>query len=263
VKADQEVSTKLVEHAQLAQSILHYGTPYAFAKKAIRSLFSNSTMPSYQEMISLRLTVIDSYYSTNMNKRYYGIEDISSSLQRIAEADAELESFFLSYIRSPKSFSRGVDLFNAIYGIDKSGDPAKRAQSLISKYAYFVTNFRFPIYDSLAKKSYQRLSKTYPKTVTPCKGIDDVNQFFQCISELNLIFKDFDLMDNLLWLIGKVKEGNLSLIIIRADYEALMSICNGPLSYHELVDISENNGKASSILGQELVRFIQFVKALP
>lgn len=256
--------SELIQYAELARSILGNSTPYSFTKRAIRSLFETSTSLSYQELTALRLTVIDSYYSTNMNKRYYGIEDITSALVEAGADNGELSNFFLDYIQHPSPDRKGSKLFNGIYGINKDGKPAKKAQSLISKYAYFITNFHFPIYDSLAKGSYRRLSKVYSDIVQPCSKIDDdVDRFFECIGRLNLLFKNYDLLDNLLWLIGKVKEGNLSLIMKRSGYEALTDICKGKLSYEQLIALSAEGGMASSIIGNDLCSFINFVRQLP
>ena len=253
------MSVDLIQYAGLAQSILQGSTPYSSAKRAISSLFAAQTNLSRFEHLCLRLTVIDSYYSTNMSKRYYGIEDIGLALQRIGPADDDITQFFLDYITNPPSSSEANAFFSAVYGINKSGDRSKRAQSLISKYGYFQTVYRFPIFDTLARKSYAKLSRLYPDQIRRCRKLDDIQEFFQCLRELNKTIDSYDKMDNLLWLMGKVAEGNLSLIINRDKYVALTVHCGQKLSLPLLQNLAANGSTARGILGEDLCAFISFV----
>jgi hypothetical protein len=250
-------------YAELARTILSGTTPYSAAKRTIQSLFESPPKLPYLEAVALRLTVVDSYYSTNMSKRYYGIEDIAVSLQNIGPSDDQLSIFFRDYIQRPLAHEEGRRLFAGVYGINKKGDQKKRAQSLISKYGYFQTRFQFPIYDSLAKQSYRRLSIASPIQVPTCKRLDDPGEFFAAISKLNAMTHDFDLLDNLLWLIGKVKEASLSLVVSRKAYLKLLSCTSSPMTYDLLVKIGRSKTEASSVLGKDLCAFIAFTRSLP
>ncbi len=247
--------------ASLAQRILHGKTPYAVAKRAISTLFSVDTSLPRLEQLCLRLTVIDSYYSTNMSKRYYGVEDVGSALQSLRATDTDLVGFFLDYIKSPLASSEGRRLFEMTYGMDKHGRSSKRAQSLISKYAYFLTNYQFPIFDTLARQSYVTLSKAFPDQVDPCVRPGQVGHFFASLSVLNESIGSFDALDNLLWLMGKVVEGNLSLILPRDNYLRLINHCKGPTSLSTLCRLASIDSNGPAILGEDLCTFVGLVAA--
>ena len=70
------MTTDIKFYSEIANQILHKKTDYFKDKQIIKKIFT-TTGDDHQENIRLRLTIIDSYYSTNMNRRYYGIEHIS------------------------------------------------------------------------------------------------------------------------------------------------------------------------------------------
>ena len=69
----------LIHYSNLAQTILNQETRYQANKKIIQDIFKTTSV-LFKDTIQFRLTVIDSYYSTQMSKRLYGIEDIAKEL---------------------------------------------------------------------------------------------------------------------------------------------------------------------------------------
>ena len=116
---------------------------YMSDKRAIVNLFNNTKERTVDD-IRLRLTVIDSMYSTQMNRRYYALDELAEKLSSFSKDD------FVSFAsqRPVKDSFKG--LWSGRYGIGKDGKEKGIAVSLISKYAYFETGFQFPIYDSIA-----------------------------------------------------------------------------------------------------------------
>jgi hypothetical protein len=253
---------ELAHYARLAQLVLLQDVPYKFDKAVLASLFSSQLLPGHEQMIALRLTAIDGYYSTNMSKRHYWIEDIVAAFAKAGADDSSLKAFFLDYIESPVTGSPGSSLLNSTYGITKGGAPSNRAHSLLSKYAYFLTNGCFPIYDTLVRESYNRLSKRFPDTFAPCPNLDDVDVFFQRFSVLRADFGDFDLLDNLLWLLGKVSSGSLSLVLSKERYVLVRQSVKGELSGVALADTARQDNRARAALGPDLCEFIEFAQTL-
>ena len=100
---------EIKEMANLAEEILK-STPYSEDKTDIRKFFEKDFGFSYQEIVKIRLTVIDSYYSTNMSMRYYGIKELE---ERITEKN---------FSSSDNELKRKIELFkeNWILQIPKS-----------------------------------------------------------------------------------------------------------------------------------------------
>ncbi|MCK9640470.1 MAG: hypothetical protein M0R39_11240 [Prolixibacteraceae bacterium] len=207
-------------YSELANQILHKNTDYFKDKQIIKKIFS-SNGEDHQEIIRLRLTIIDSYYSTNMSRRYYGIENISKQIFDHYKDDQSLKNDLLSFINEPLNNVMIRDIFNKPYGISKGGEPKGKAMSLISKYAYFLTDFQFPIYDSIVFETYQKITNRFPELGLNMKLSTEISDFVRIMNLLNKSSKinDFDKLDNLLWLIGKILRGNFSLILNEATYK--------------------------------------------
>ena len=96
-------------------------------------------------------------------------------------------------------------LFSKEYGIDKSGKPFGKSISLISKYLYFLNGFKFPIYDSLAFISFKLLQQN--NLIERTKAVNEEN-YFELINNINLVssINNYEKLDNLLWLIGKLSK---------------------------------------------------------
>jgi len=173
------------------------GSGYSEQKEIIKNLFEK-TDGNKKEDISLRLVVIDSYYSTNMSKRKFWIEDLSKLI-------LEIKGQLTDEIDVMQFVKRNFDKIMLDIGIDKKGNPLGHALSLITKYIYYQTKFNFPIYDSLVKDGLideGLISKTFSI------------KYFEKLSEIKNKYKiSYDDLDKYFWVIGKIKSGNLSLLI--------------------------------------------------
>lgn len=250
----------------LASKILKNGTKYQRDKDIIASKFKQKSDKT-EDHIFFRLTVIDSYYSTQLNKRYFGIEEIAKKIVSISEDDKIMRDKFIKYLEGD---DKEIDsLFNENYGITKTGKKGGKAPSLISKYAYFLTSFNFPIYDSLVKVSYPEIIKMYSEY----KKLDRLSQnfnkdFFVKMSKLKIEsgIKNYDKLDNLLWLFGKLKKGSLYLFIDMDRYKNLVKHIN--FNGNNSKDISNiirdyiakniNSEKLTSIFNDEEFEFVRF-----
>lgn len=205
----------LIKYSNLAQTILNQETRYQANKKIIQDIFKTPSV-TFKDTIQFRLTVIDSYYSTQMSKRLYGIEDIANELIKYNDDTLKLE--INNFLQNP---TKGIikELFSKSYGFDKEAKNAKKAISLVSKYLYFLSNCKFPIYDTLGKVSYKLLKNN--NYITSKAQTDD--NYFELMITLNQssTIKDFEKLDNLLWLLGKIKEGSFSILMDKSKYEII------------------------------------------
>lgn len=217
------IMKELNYYANLAKDILGQGTKYLRDKLMISDIFQIKKFP-FHDTIILRLTIIDSYYSTQMNKRFFGIEEIAENILNVSENDDDLIKRFINFIDNPNEHEEIKNLFNSLYGYRKTGQKIGKAPSIISKYAYFLTEFSFPIYDNLVKKSYYSVKKLYPDLRLSNLPDNSPEDYFQKISYLNQVSKinNFDKLDNLLWLYGKMRKGSFSLILNQNNYLKLV-----------------------------------------
>jgi len=213
---------------------------YSSDKRAIHDLFTK-TEKGPKESYLLRLTVIDSLYSTQMNRRYYALEELAEALCTIQQnSTKQLQKLFQDYLKTHDAhlfdYSDGSNkkknLFSESYGIGKDGDDKGVAISLISKYAYFATNYEFPIFDSIACEMYPRIwnycqlpgkpAKLVMKENMKIQGIETMDTYVTAIDQLIAILGggiSYDHLDRLLWFTGKIIRGNLSLVLPREQYE--------------------------------------------
>lgn len=216
--------------AELAAKILSNNTGYASNKSNITDLI-NSKKVYKKEDIIMQLVVIDSCYSTNFSKRYFGFSDLAEAIfENFGDNKAAIKNGFLSKLNT-KELNYKNDFFENKYGRTKTifnldGDSIvkvknARAFSLISKYAYFLTDYNFPIYDSLVKKVFPFVTAEIG-SVNFTKNLpeNNFNSFLKQMKKLNETtnINDYDKLDNLMWLAGKIKEGNFSLILNEASY---------------------------------------------
>ena len=217
----------LLYYANLASDILENNTQYCISKNFIseNTFCSNNDINDEQDF-KLRLSIIDSLYSTQMGKRIYGIETIVNSIRNISHSDSKLRYLFINYLDNEdcKDTIHKL-LFVDIFGYNKKGAGYGVATSLISKYAYFLTNYKFPIFDSMVNKVYPIIAEKYkiklPKKISKSKN----NNFFQIMKILNKESRinDFDKLDKLLWLYGKIAFGSLSFLLTEQNYIDLVS----------------------------------------
>lgn len=187
---------------------------YAKEKAFISKCFQMSVENQFDK-VKLRLHLIDSLYSTQMSKRYYGIEELAEALKQYS--DEELIREADKYINNEKSEVL-KNLFSEKYGYNSVGQKEKKAVSLISKYLYFLTGYQFPIYDSLVKIAYPKVIKEY-NIKTDYTKITDVN-FVQALSKLNQLseINNFEKLDNYLWYSQKLESNSFSLIFSKEEH---------------------------------------------
>ncbi|SEA33744.1 hypothetical protein SAMN05192529_11442 [Arachidicoccus rhizosphaerae] len=213
------------------------GIEFKANKDALAALFKEKA-PSV-ENIRLRLYVLDSLYSTQM-KPIFGFHELSEALFKLHESKEgliECCNLYLNRLNSVNADPEDIihNIFSGHYGINKEepkldaqGSPidGRHAVSLISKYLYFATNYRFPIYDSLAKKAYKSLKKKYfSNTQALIANLDYCNftGYFDALNKLNHEsgIHDFNKLDNLLWIIGKIDHGSFSYLIPLTQFQQL------------------------------------------
>lgn len=186
----------------------------------------------------LRLIVIDSLYSTNAEYSYFSFEDMAEKIVRLEINGEGAEDYFYGLVEGKKDEE---SLFSSKYGIRKNLKEGSLQTSLMSKYAYYLLlqnpgnkyPLGFPIYDSLAIKMYPKAmakatgNAKKSKHSTICEYIAELNELRQLIFEQNEGlyggFQQYDLLDAYLWRMGKIDNGNFSLLFNRADYEKFIT----------------------------------------
>lgn len=229
---EHEMPNDLKYYSELAQKILNDETPYSEGKKCIKSLFKGNLIDvNYENLIFSRLSIIDNLYSTNLSKRYFGISDITIAITKLSNNDEELITKVNNYMKAFNTDNIINEIFfkNNTFGLKKNGSKAGKASSLISKYFYFLTDYNFPIYDSLAKASYKLIHKLIPNNKSFKENINtyNYNNYFEILKKIQqeLNINNYDQIDNLLWIIGKIKKGNYSLILKKDEYTRLINKC--------------------------------------
>lgn len=215
----------------------------------IKSLF-DPAIPYNVDVVYKRLVVIDSLYSTNMNQRYYGIEDMANTIYALSPSDNRLRDLVRNF--RDTLFLRGFSAvylhpitatFNMSYGIHKNLAPAGSAMSLLSKYFYYLLLtdpseiIGFPIYDSLASYMYPIVCKYVyasgtPRKIVNVKTIDHLCDYFLALDQLRISIgisyiggrslQEFDLLDAYLWRMGKFNGNNFSLLLDKTGYTTLI-----------------------------------------
>ena len=198
--------------------------------------------------IMLRLTVIDSLYSTNASYTYFSIEEMAKAICGLGDEE-QAKEYFVSLLSSNDADSKF--LFNNEYGIRKNlkAGSGRKQPSLMSKYAYYQLlqspekyPLGFPIYDSLAIKMYPKVCevlriKSKSKSsfiISATSSNPNICDYIQALDELRqTIFNNddslfeglqqFDILDAYLWRMGKINEGNFSLLLNRFEYEQLIN----------------------------------------
>lgn len=258
------------------------GNGYYSDKQAIENLFAK-TDEREKEDILLRLTVIDSMYSTQMSKRYYGLEDLAEAMYALQEEKGlTLKNLFIRFAESCDASLfdyQGRNLFANSYGIGKDAGSKGVAISLISKYAYFCTNYKFPIFDSIVCETLPRLRsylglpkrkllKVHNKDKSNSYRIDGMATMVNFTAAINAFFQElnipvsYDSLDRLLWFVGKIRRGNLSLVLSKSEYKKSVEYC-GKVLHISMFDI-EKIEKIESLpfVKPELIPFFRLAKTL-
>jgi len=221
--------------------------PYHLQRGMINRLFTSGGAYD-KSTIMLRLTVIDSLYSTNAAFSHFSIEEMAGAIFEIG-SEEEAANYFDAIARGGED-TRG--LFSKSYGTRKNLGKGRVQMSLLSKYAYYVLlqnparyPLGFPIHDSLVCSVYERACRLVG--VTPGRGLKtSIEHYAAALDRLRTaIFGDkelfqgmqqFDLLDAYLWRVGKLDSGNLSLLLNRDDYARFiqnLGLENSPLPSKE------------------------------
>ena len=207
---------------------------YNDQRTLINSLFKNGAYN--QGQILLRLTVIDSLYSTNAAYSYFSLEEMAEKIAALG-SEADARKYFNQVLCTGKDDKK---LFSEPYGIRKNISDGSQQMSLLSKYAYYAMlqdtktyPLGFPIYDSLAKEAYPTVCKMLgisksERISLPSMDTPTVSKYIQALRQLkerlfdndNLFegYQQYDILDAYLWRMGKFEHGNLSLLLSRNDY---------------------------------------------
>lgn len=217
----------LIDIAELAHNILNSETQYLSNKEIISALFKDIPTNDFESVVKNRITIIDSYYSTQMSKRLYGIDELAYNLAQYPDDILKTEA--AKFLNNPNKDCLINSLFKKKYGINKSGRPYGKAISLISKYLYFLNDGNFPIYDSLAIDSYKLLKKN--SHITTRSTINEDN-YFAYLKQLNIDtnINNYEKLDNLLWLTGKLSKGSFAILMTKEKYENLVVDLKSKLS---------------------------------
>ena len=214
---------------------------YTQQRAMINQIFAMTSGTNYSvPSIMLRLTVIDSLYSTNAQYSYFSIEEMAKKIRALGDEILAAHYFYTLVNRQDGKLARDEnELFSSTYGIRKNCDNGSKQISLMSKYAYYVLiqnpekyPLGFPIYDSLAIEMYPLVCKKIGiKPLSKLSISDSIEKYVEALDELrntifntengNLFdkFQQYDLLDAYLWRMGKVNNGNYSLLLTRKDYE--------------------------------------------
>lgn len=216
-----------------------------------------------RQKLKTRLTLIDSYYSTNVgNRRYDGIDEIVEGICSISNSDDELEKYFDEFITKISGEHKIGKLFNSTFGWSRSNMNGLKAISLISKFGYFLTDYHFPIYDKYVRKYHTRILKyfkhqKYFSTIKLPKNDSELS-LFKRLNIMNIPIHSFEKLDNLLWLTGKIANSNFSLILNKENHKELIEKSKN--SEKILLEyIYDENNDLSNIFSNDLLEFIKFV----
>lgn len=237
---------------------------YSLGKSTILKVFKATDGYSHEDILA-RLTLIDSMYSTQMSRRYYGLEELAAALLSV-HSKKHIKSAFLDFLKDkdmkPFELGKKTNLFTEKYGIGKNGEDKGGAVSLISKYAYFETEFKFPIYDSIVREMYPRIWNYcgFLKNELPEFKSNDIIDFIRLIdlliSKLDYKYVTYDTLDRVLWYVGKIYRGNLSLVLSREEYDAFaekFTTLNDKGKKELTFDIAEVNLKSLPVKKDSLV----------
>ncbi len=209
---------------------------YSLHRSIITSLFANGD-PYNEATIQKRLVVIDSLYSTNASYSYFSFEEMAERIYDLGGNESDARDYFYAIVLGGKDED---GLFKEPYGIQKNLKEGSRQVSLLSKYAYYALMsdkikypLGFPIYDKLAREMYPHvMRKLHPRKkfkILPSNM--DIKRYVAALNKLRLSLfgkgntslfinemQQYDILDAYLWRMGKINNGNLSLLLSREDY---------------------------------------------
>ena len=154
---------------------------------------------------------------------------------------------------------------NATYGWSKSYVNGLRANSLISKYGYFLSDYKFPIIDKYVKRYHTRILN-YFKSQKELSAIklpknDSELSLLKRINCLNMPIQNYEKLDNLIWLTGKIANSKFSLILNKEKHmELIQQSKNANKNIKQY--IFDEGVELSNIFSSNLIEFINFVKEI-
>lgn len=222
------VERELLEGASSMQQ-----ATYNDQRTLIKSFFSGKEYGL--GIVTTRLVVIDSLYSTNAAYSYFSFEEMAEKICALGSEDKARDYFYKVALtgKDEKKF------FCEAYGIQKNLSEGSKQMSLLSKYAYYSLighsdkyPLGFPIYDSLAKEAYPTVCKMLgitPKHKLSSLETPEIGEYIECLQQIReelfgkstslfYGFQQYDILDAYLWRMGKFESGNLSLLLGRNDY---------------------------------------------
>lgn len=216
---------------------------YYINRDAIKRMFSD-LVPYSWEVVYMRLVMIDTLYSTNVNsQRYYGIKELTDEIWMLAPNNESklrclVKEFRDCAIGGSKKKSIIRKSFDKPYGIHANLNDGGKAVSLLSKYFYFLLlvdpkeTLGFPIYDNLAKKMYSPLCKKVEiaeKSIVSKNKLSDICTYIKALYDLanhigvpSVGLQTFDLLDAYLWRMGKFSQCNFSLLLVKCEYQLIL-----------------------------------------
>ncbi len=226
---------------------------YRSQRRMIEDMFEKTGGEDYSEVsIHLRLVVIDSLYSTNAGYSYFSFEEMARKIKDLGTED-KARGYFADIARNPGKYKvekengtiEDTTIFSLPYGIQKDGTPGSKQISLLSKYAYYCVlqdkknALGFPIYDTLARKMFNKLKGKMHKE----KAISQSDSIVEYIEKMNKLreaifaddklpqrfegYQQYDILDAYLWRMGKISNGNFSLLLIKEDYKQFIDNIGG------------------------------------
>jgi hypothetical protein len=225
------------ERLRLVNEILE-DCPYKTQKQELIELFKNTDSRNKQDIVR-RLSLIDSYYATNMSTRLFALEELADLIINI---NNQLKNDIDVIIFIKENLNKN-NLLRSI-GVNKKGEPKGHAFSLITKYIYFKTAFNFPIYDKLV---FDELKNENLITGVQTPSLDYFKSLIKIKNQYN---KSFDDLDKYFWTCGKIRAGSLSLFISNSnsyinDFLKKLSLTNKEMSL--------NSAQFSNLLAQKLI----------
>ena len=213
---------------------------YNDQRTLISSLFCKENHKYSKDTILLRLTVIDSRYSTHAAYSYFSFDNMADAILNLGD-EKTAKDYFYSIATGGKDTK---NLFNKKYGIRKNLSSGSQQMSLMSKYAYYALlqnketyPLGFPIYDRLAKEAYPTVcNMLHIEDIFSLPSIDTpfIEEYICCLdkirvklfnnTELFLGYQQYDILDAYLWRMGKFEEGNLSLLLKEDEYRVFVKM---------------------------------------
>jgi len=166
-----------------------------FLKNSNLQINKNIIKDIFKEWSILKSVLfLDFIYSTNLSKNKYAIDDI------------------IKYINSDEFIYLLKNIWeNTINEVSKQKFWLweKKAISFFSKYFFYLTNFNFPIFDSLVIKSSKKIFN---------KKLNSKNFYFELFNLKEFYNVNFEELDWFLWLFWKIQKWSFTTFLSKNEY---------------------------------------------